>query len=583
MAVCVVIRNSAELGSLEAFGRRVARALEEPLELWLAFQEEERRAEGKAEGGGNEGTVTIKDLSGANRRRQVLDAIKETSPRLLLIAKQAGAKSDDPDVRFASDLFERVPCQILVVRLSEELAAPDSRILVPCAGGRHSRRALILAAALAEEEAVAFQLRPDTDDLSEELGHAHLKKVIRRVGLKTGEVATRVRLGDSFPEAIHEEMGGAGYSMLLIGASDSGTLRRKLFGTLPERLFQREEGITVGVIRAERTKGHRFREAVGRLVHLTIPQLNREERLTLFEEVESKSRWNFDFAALMMLATAIAGMGLLVNSGAVVIGAMLVAPLMMPLIGTGLSLVQGNWPLGRQALSAVGRGFCFALGLSVVMGFLARLLHLGLTDQLRMRGEPNALDLGIAFVSGIAASYCVARPKLSGALAGVAIAAALVPPIATVGIGLAMGQTDLAFGAALLFGTNIVAIVLGAGLNFLLAGVSGIHKAGAWGRRSLIALILICVGLTVPLTSALLSRLSRSEQLEEAIADTLPDGVALVSIDRMKGGGYHVAVESAAALEDGTAGRVAQAVASVEGRELQVKLEIRLVQRSKNE
>jgi uncharacterized membrane protein len=177
----------------------------------------------------------------------------------------------------------------------------------------------------------------------------------------------------------------------------------------------------------------------------------------------------------------------------------------------------------------------------------------------------------------------VARPKLSGALAGVAIAAALVPPIATVGIGFAMGQTDLAFGAALLFGTNIVAIVLGAGLNFLLAGISGIHKAGAWGRRSLIVLILICVGLAVPLTSALLSRLSRSEQLEEAIADTLPDGVALVSIDRMKGGGYHVAVESAAALEDGTAGRVARAVTSVEGRELPVKLEIRLVQRSKKE
>ena len=391
---------------------------------------------------------------------------------------------------------------------------------------------------------------------------------------------TKVRLGSEFSESWHQELESSDYGMRLVGASDSGTLRRKLFGTLPERLFQREKGMTVGVIRAERSKGHRIREAFGRLVHLTIPQLNRDERLSLFEEVESKSRWNFDFAALMMLATAIAGMGLLVNSGAVVIGAMLVAPLMMPLIGTGLSLVQGNWPLARQALSAVGRGFCFALALSVAMGFLARLLHLGLTDQLRMRGEPNSLDLGIAFVSGVAASYCVARPKLSGALAGVAIAAALVPPIATVGIGLAFGQTDLAIGAALLFGTNIVAIVLGAGLNFMLAGVSGIHKAGAWGRRSLIVLILVCLGLAVPLTSALLSKLSRSERLEQVIADELPEDVTLVSVGRMKGGGYLVSVESPRPLEQGFVDQLAKVVEDEEQKKSPVKLSTRLVQRS---
>ncbi len=75
------------------------------------------------------------------------------------------------------------------------------------------------------------------------------------------------------------------------------------------------------------------------------------------------------------------------------------------------------------------RGFCFALLLGLGMGILARFLELGSTDQLRMRGQPNTLDLGIAFVAGIAASYCIARPKLSGTLAGVTIAAALVPPI----------------------------------------------------------------------------------------------------------------------------------------------------------
>lgn len=577
MSVCVVIRCVEEAMALKAFGLRVAGALHETLELWIADSEKVEAAwlvelEGLA-------VTQVRDFSGANRKRLVLDAAKEEWPRLLIVGKQAGSKSDDHNGRFSSDVFERSHCQVLAVRVSDELATAGNRILVPCAGGRHSRRALKLAQALSETGTVAFQVRPESDELSEEVGHHHLEKVIKKAGLNTEDVLTRVKLSEHFAEALSEEMTDESYGMLIVGASDSGTLRRKLFGTLPERLLNREEGLTVGVIRAERSKGHRFREMVGRLIHINIPQLNRNERLALFEEVESKSRWNFDFAALMMLATAIAGMGLLVNSGAVVIGAMLVAPLMMPLIGTGLSLVQGNLPLARQALGAVGRGFCFAFALSVAMGFLARWLNLGLTEQLRMRGEPNSLDLGIAFVSGIAASYCIARPKLSGALAGVAIAAALVPPIATVGIALALGQTTIALGAALLFGTNIVAIVLGAGLNFTLAGISGNGKAGAWGRRSLISLVLVCLGLAVPLTSVLLSRLSTSEQLEMAIKEELPEGVTFVSANRMRGGGFEVTVESAGPIGTDLLPKLVDAIEEVEGEKGAVKLRTQLVER----
>ena len=579
MSVCVVIRCVEEALLMKAFGLRVAGALEEELELWVALPEPGDASplielEGMA-------VAKVRDFCGVDRRRRILNAAKDEWPGLLVIGKQAGVKSEDLNLRFSTDIFEKAVCQVLVVRVSDDLASPGQRILVPCAGGRHSRRALKLAKALSDSGTVAFQVRPEADELSDELGHQDLRRIVKRAGLNPKEILSRVRLGEDFTELLGEEMGDESYGMLLIGASDSGTLRRKLFGTLPERLLSRENGLTVGVIRAERSKGHRFQEFVGRMVHLSIPQLNRTERLALFDEVESKSRWNFDFAALMMLATGIAGMGLLANSGAVVIGAMLVAPLMMPLIGTGLSLVQGNWPLARQAMGAVGRGFCFAFALSLALGFLARCLDLGLTDQLRMRGEPNSLDLGIAFVSGIAASYCIARPKLSGALAGVAIAAALVPPIATVGIGLALGQTTVALGAALLFGTNIVAIVLGVGLNFMLAGISGIHKAGAWGRRSLIVLILVCLGLAVPLTSVLISRLSRSEQLEQAIAKELPEGIYLISVSRLRRGGFEVAVESEGTVEKGLASEVAETIARIEGRRETVKLRTVLIQRSK--
>jgi len=167
--------------------------------------------------------------------------------------------------------------------------------------------------------------------------------------------------------------------------------------------------------------------------------------------------------------------------------------------------------------------------------------------------------------------------KLSGALAGVAIAAALVPPIATVGIGLALGQTSIALGAALLFGTNIVAIVLGAGLNFTLAGISGNQKAGAWGRRSLIVLILVCLGLAVPLTSVLLSRLSRSEQLEQAIKEKLPEGITLVSANRMKGGGFEVTIESSSSPNQNLAAELSSAIESFRKEKSPVKLRTNLV------
>lgn len=169
------------------------------------------------------------------------------------------------------------------------------------------------------------------------------------------------------------------------------------------------------------------------------------------------------------------------------------------------------------------RGFCFALLLGLGMGILARFLELGSTDQLRMRGQPNTLDLGIAFVAGIAASYCIARPKLSGTLAGVTIAAALVPPIATVGICLALGETATVKGAAL------------------------------------------------P------SRITRSSELEIAVKSELPAGVKLVSVSRRPGGGFEVTLESPSPLSDEILAKVKGAIDEKENRETKVRLRTHLV------
>jgi len=226
----------------------------------------------------------------------------------------------------------------------------------------------------------------------------------------------------------------------------------------------------------------------------------------------------------------------LADSGAVVIGAMLVAPLMTPLLGGGLALVQGNWPLWRNCQRAVLFGFFSALGIGFLMGLFARALSFELTNELAARGAPSILDLGVAFVSGVAASYCLARPKLSGALAGVAIAAALVPPIATTGICLAMGKFTVAQGAGLLFGTNVVAIVIGSALNFFLAGIRGRGAAaGGWAKRTAILFALVMAGLVVPLSSALVSKVAGAAEVEKVLLDKGEEmGVRVMSVQRVR-------------------------------------------------
>jgi uncharacterized hydrophobic protein (TIGR00271 family) len=158
----------------------------------------------------------------------------------------------------------------------------------------------------------------------------------------------------------------------------------------------------------------------------------------------------------------------MLNSGAVVIGAMLVAPLMYPIVATGLAIVQGDPRFIKLALSSSLRGVLLAIGVSMLVGFL----NIGepLTNELAARTQPNLLDLGVAIFSGIAGAYAVCHSDAAGALPGVAIAAALVPPLGTAGITFSMGLFAESFGALLLFTTNFVAMSVATASVFLVLG-----------------------------------------------------------------------------------------------------------------
>ena len=231
-----------------------------------------------------------------------------------------------------------------------------------------------------------------------------------------------------------------------------------------------------------------------------FPSLERDERLDLVQQLEQAAQGNIDFIMMMLLSTSLASLGLLADSTAVVIGAMLVAPLMGPLVAAGHSLVQANLSLFRKSMGVTAIGIGIGFAASLIFGALNPGFEP--TLEIEARGTPDLLDLGIAFFSGMTAAYASGRSNVMTTLAGVAIAAALVPPLAVVGIALTHGSPLIAGNAAILLITNLVAIILGAALVFRMLKVH-VSRRGAgmptWVRKATMLLFLFVALLSAPL------------------------------------------------------------------------------------
>lgn len=183
------------------------------------------------------------------------------------------------------------------------------------------------------------------------------------------------------------------------------------------------------------------------------------DRSLILANVARDARLDQKFLLLIILSSAIATLGLLQSSAAVVIGAMLVSPLMGPIMGVGFGLATLESNLIKRSLVTIAAGMAVAILVAMIIIWLSPIQDV--TSELRARTQPTLLDLGVAVVGGIAGVYAIMR-KLSGVMVGVAIATALVPPLSTVGFGLVTGRSDFAMGAALLFLTNTLAIAFAA-------------------------------------------------------------------------------------------------------------------------
>ncbi|MDG2014790.1 MAG: DUF389 domain-containing protein [Pirellulaceae bacterium] len=192
-------------------------------------------------------------------------------------------------------------------------------------------------------------------------------------------------------------------------------------------------------------------------------QLSREDRIKLSGKLEAGAASSPEFILFMGVATFLACIGLIQDSAAVIIGAMLVAPLMTPLLGAGLAMIYGNRPLFFKALRSITLGVLIAYVIGTIFGLFSLAVPdylfagngLVLTNEMIARSQPNLLDPFIGFAAGLAGGFAIGRDGQIGTVAGVAIAAALVPPIASAGL-----ETALALHCTILDGNFMTLIEL---------------------------------------------------------------------------------------------------------------------------
>lgn len=191
------------------------------------------------------------------------------------------------------------------------------------------------------------------------------------------------------------------------------------------------------------------------------------------KKLDEYSSPSVEFFVLIGLSAALAVAGLALDNTAVVIGAMVVAPLITPIFGFSLGLLVIRVRRITKSLLTTALGSIFAVvSATIVAKIIIALEGTGIvfTNEIVSRTEPNLLFFLVALFSGLAGAYAYAKPKLSERIAGIAIAVALVPPLAVIGIALAQELWSVAYQSMLLYLFNLAGIIFGSIIMFILVG-----------------------------------------------------------------------------------------------------------------
>jgi uncharacterized hydrophobic protein (TIGR00271 family) len=261
-----------------------------------------------------------------------------------------------------------------------------------------------------------------------------------------------------------------------------------------------------------------------------VIRLTAERKDEVSQEVHDLSWPKRSFYLLVVLSATIAAYGLLSNSVAIVIGAMLVAPLMGPIFGIALSITTGSKSLLRASTVSETFGVVLAVGVPLVIGLLPLRTPLG--PEVLSRTEPTLYDILVAVAAGLAGAYALVNTKISPALPGVAISTSLVPPLAACGLCLSDARYGQALGAFLLFFANFIAIEIAAGAVFLISGLEDLSARTETHVRELLRRfgpsLVVLAAMAVFMTHTLVGVVN-SRRLSNAIEKNLSTQLAGVT------------------------------------------------------
>ena len=295
----------------------------------------------------------------------------------------------------------------------------------------------------------------------------------------------------------------------------------------------------------------------------------------LFVSLRNNAKLSSSFLVLMILSVLLALTGLYANSAPVIIGAMILAPLMSPVISLAMGLARTESSLIRNSLKTLVIGISAALFCAVLVAWIMPLENL--TAEMRTRLSPTLLDLSVAIISGVAGAYAHAKEEVAKSLAGVAIAVALIPPLSVVGIGIGWADWSMARGAFLLFITNMFGISLAASVTFLAMGFAPFKMA----RKGLLIGLLLMSSITVPLYIAFIDLVEESKILREIPVGTIElyDHPVELRIVKVKVGDpplIRVILSSSKRLDESHVDELKQLISNRVGRIIQLEAQINL-------
>lgn len=224
-----------------------------------------------------------------------------------------------------------------------------------------------------------------------------------------------------------------------------------------------------------------------------------KEDLDVYQVLSFGASPTLEYYVLTILSCIIATMGLIQNSVAVIIGAMIVAPLMTPILAFSLGTIWGDIGLVKLSLSSIIKGGILAIAISAAITYIVPLQDY--SHEIIARTHPTLFDILVAITSGAVGAYGYANKKISNTLVGIAIAVALMPPLCTIGIGVGTMNREVAFGAALLFLINLVSISLAGAVVFWIMEIHPISASDGVVRRALYQIVLsllILGGIALP-------------------------------------------------------------------------------------